>query len=131
VKKLSVARVYAQYKKPSAYRSGVLVKVYKELGGRYEGGSKASAPLSAWFKERWTDLAPEGQYPVYRPTVRVNKDTPLTVSEIDPGNLKKQIKLKQVYKGDRNLPAFKKHGGGVKDNAKFSGKEKLEELKVW
>lgn len=34
--------VYAQYKKPSAYRSGALVKKYKQLGGRYkdtgEGG---------------------------------------------------------------------------------------------
>ncbi len=27
--------VYKQYKKASAYRSGALVKKYKEMGGRY------------------------------------------------------------------------------------------------
>jgi hypothetical protein len=47
-------------------------------------------------------------YPVYRPTVRVNKQTPLLVSEIDPKNLKQQIKLKQKIKGEKNLPKFLK-----------------------
>ena len=34
------------------------------------------------------------EFPVYRPTVRVNKKTPLIVDEIDPSNLKKQFKKK-------------------------------------
>jgi hypothetical protein len=34
--------------------------------------------------------------------------TPLTVHEINPSNLKKQIALKQMIKGKSNLPPFKK-----------------------
>jgi hypothetical protein len=46
-------------------------------------------------------------YPVYRPTRRVSKKTPLTASELDPTDLKKQILLKQIIKGEFNLPKFK------------------------
>jgi hypothetical protein len=46
-------------------------------------------------------------YPVYRPTKRVSEKTPLTTSEINPSNLKKQISLKQEIKGEYNLPKFK------------------------
>ena len=99
--------VYAQYKKPSAYRSGALVRRYKELGGKYGEAPKESAPLSRWFKEEWADIGNQG-YPVYRPTKRVTKDTPLTASEIDPKHAKKQIALKQKIKGYANLPPFKK-----------------------
>ena len=74
--------VHAQYKKPSAYRSGALVKKYKELGGKYENDEKEK-PLKRWFKEKWGDIGNK-DYPVYRPTVRVSKKTPLTVKEIDP-----------------------------------------------
>jgi hypothetical protein len=45
-------------------------------------------------------------YPVYRPTKRINKNTPLTVFEIDKKNLQKQIKLKQIIRGNKNLPKF-------------------------
>ena len=30
-------RVWKMYDKPSAYRSGMLVKLYRESGGRYSG----------------------------------------------------------------------------------------------
>lgn len=43
--------VYAQYTKPSAYRSGALVKKYKELGGRYAGAAKSKTALDRWFKD--------------------------------------------------------------------------------
>jgi hypothetical protein len=98
--------VYQQYKKPSAYRSGALVKKYKELGGEYSGEKKKTG-LTRWFKEKWEDIGNK-DYPVYRPTIRVNSETPLLVSEIDAENLKKQIKLKQKIKGDKNLPKFVK-----------------------
>ena len=79
--------VYAQYRKASAYRSGTLVRKYKDLGGRYSNEiNKIKASLTRWFKEKWTDVNPmknQTSYPVYRPTVRVNKKTPLTVEEID------------------------------------------------
>jgi hypothetical protein len=97
-------KIYNIYKKPSAYRSGAVVKEYKRLGGRYRDDDKPKN-LKTWFKSEWKDIGGL-DYPVYRPTKRVNKNTPLTVKEIDPKNLVKQIKLKQIYKGDKNLPPF-------------------------
>lgn len=97
--------VYAQYKKPSAYRSGALVKKYKSMGGEFlNDGSKN---LKRWFAEGWKDIGNK-DYPVYRPTKRIDKKTPLIVDEIDPQNLITQIKLKQKIKGNKNLPPFKK-----------------------
>ena len=92
------------YKKPSAYKSGFIVKKYKELGGTYSGES-TDKPLQRWFRETWTDVS-NMNYPVYRPTIRINKNTPLTVDEIDDKNLKKQVLLKQIIKGNSNLPKF-------------------------
>ena len=92
------------YEKSSAYKSGYIVKRYKELGGKYIDDKKPKN-LEKWFKEDWKDVG-NLEYPVYRPTKRVNKHTPLTVDEIDPKNLKKQIALKQIIKGEHNLPPF-------------------------
>ena len=92
------------YMKPSAYKSGYIVKKYKSLGGTYTG-KKTTEGLTSWYKAAWMDVGNKG-YPVYRPTKRVNKNTPLLVSEIDPKNLKKQIALKQKIKGTSNLPPF-------------------------
>ena len=94
------------YKKPSAYKSGYIVKKYKELGGTYTD-DKETKGLKRWFEEEWEDIGKQG-YPVYRPTVRVNKKTPLTASEIDKKQLKEQIKLKQKIKGTKNLPPIEK-----------------------
>jgi hypothetical protein len=93
------------YKKPSAYKSGFIVKTYKQFGGKY-GEDTQPKKLKTWFEEQWTDVGNK-DYPVYRPTIRINKNTPLTVQEIDPSNLKKQISLKQRIKGKTNLPPFK------------------------
>jgi hypothetical protein len=94
------------YLKPSAYKSGYIVKMYKKLGGTYLDDKKPKN-LKKWFKEKWEDVGGLG-YPTYRPTVRVNKSTPLIVSEIDKDNLVKQILLKQLLRGQYNLPPFKK-----------------------
>ena len=103
-------QVYKEYPIHSAYRSGQLVKKYKQLGGTYSG-MKPKDGLTRWFKEEeWKSIG--GDYPTYRPTKRVSKDTPLTVDEIDPIQAKEQIKLKQKIKGESNLPPFK--GKGVK-----------------
>lgn len=101
--------IYAKYPKHSAYRSGQLVKLYKELGGRYEGDYEKT-PLKRWFDEKWQDVNPDktkSSYPVYRPTVKVSKETPLTIKEIDKKNLVSQSKLKQKIKSEK-LPPFKK-----------------------
>lgn len=100
------------YGKPSAYKSGWIVKTYKQRGGTYLDDGK-SKDLKRWFKEDWADIG-DNDYPVYRPTKRISKDTPLTASEIDPTQAKKQIKLKQEIKGDANLPKFKAKGSGLK-----------------
>lgn len=94
------------YKKPSAYKSGFIVKKYKELGGTYSGEKPDKTGIARWFKEEWKDVAGL-DYPVYRPTKKVTKNTPLTPSEIEPTNLAEQIVLKQKIKGDSNLPPFK------------------------
>ena len=98
------------YKKPSAYKSGYIVQEYKRRGGEYIDDKKPKE-LKRWFEAEWMNIDPnktKTSYPVYRPTIRINKQTPLLVSEIDPKQLKEQIKLKQKIKGDKNLPPFKK-----------------------
>ena len=94
------------YKKSSAYKSGYIVKRYKQLGERYENDNQ-DKNLIRWFEEIWTDIG-QKDYPVYRPTIRINNKTPVTVNEIDKKNLKNKIKLKQTVKGNFNLPKFKK-----------------------
>lgn len=94
------------YKKPSAYKSGFIVKKYKEMGGTYKDDGKTKN-LKRWYSEKWKDVGNK-EYPIMRPTKRINSKTPLTPNEIDPKNLKEQIKLKQKIKGNKNLPPFKK-----------------------
>lgn len=94
-----------KYSKPSAYRSGFLVKTYKSMGGTYTDDNKTK-DLRNWFLSQWKDIGDE-DYPVYRPTKKIGNSKVLLVNEIDPKNLKEQIKLKQKIKGERNLPAFK------------------------
>jgi len=109
------------YKKPSAYKSGFIIKEYKRLGGTFKNDN-TEKPLKRWYLEKWKDIA-DLDYPVYRPTKRINSKTPLTVNEIDKNNLKKQILLKQVIKGEHNLPKFKKNNNNVLYNMprKLSG----------
>ena len=63
------------YSKPSAYKSGWIVKTYKKRGGRYEDDDKPKT-LKRWFAEKWGSIG--GEYPTYRPFKRITKDTPLT-----------------------------------------------------
>jgi hypothetical protein len=93
------------YKKNSAYKSMYIQKLYKKYGGEYEDDGE-KRKLTQWKNEEWRDIGNK-EYPVYRPTLKISKDTPLLVSEIDPTNLQKQIKLKQQIKGNENLPKFK------------------------
>ena len=95
-----------KYTKPSAYRSGYMVKLYKSMGGTYTD-DKSPKNLKRWYKEKWEDVSninDDKHYPVYRPTVKVSSKTPLLPSEIS--NMDEQIKLKQKIKGDENLKPF-------------------------
>ena len=55
-----------KYKKPSAYKSGYIVKRYKALGGTYSEDGQPNN-LKKWFAEQWKDIG-NSAYPVYRPT---------------------------------------------------------------
>lgn len=105
--------VYSRYSKPSAYRSGAVVKLYKQLGGKYKDDNKKKTiddyPLKRWFLEMWGDINPnktKTSYPVYRPTKRITEKTPTTESELSKSRIKEQVQLKQKIKGKKNLPKF-------------------------
>lgn len=115
------------YGKPSAYKSGWIVKTYKHRGGTYKDDSQPKT-LERWFKEEWGDIGGQ-EYPVYRPFKRVDSNTPLTVNEIDPKQAKEQIKLKQVIKGEANLPPFK--GKGLKELIEIPDVPKSNEIWEW
>jgi len=117
-----------KYDKPSAYKSGFIVKTYKEMGGTYSDDNKPKN-LERWYKEEWSDIGGK-DYPVYRPTKRITKDTPLTVSEIDPVQAKKQIELKQIIKGEANLPKFKVGGGDTDYLSFLNGEPDLDDKYV-
>ena len=78
--------IYKKYPKHSAYRSGLLVQEYKRRGGTYEGEEKDSEGLNRWFAEKWKNQRGEVGYKtqsdIYRPTVRVTKETPTTFKEL-------------------------------------------------
>ena len=84
--------IYKKHPKHSAYRSGLLVQEYKKRGGTYEGKENKSSGLNRWFKEKWVNTRGETGYKykndIYRPTVRVNKDTPTTHKELSADQIK-------------------------------------------
>ena len=98
-------RVYKRITKHSAYRSGIVVKEYKEAykkkhgsGSAYIGKKKETKGLSRWFKEKWKTQDGKKTYSkkgdIFRPTKRVTKDTPTTMKELS----KKEIKSAQREK---------------------------------
>lgn len=83
----------------SAYRSGLLVKTYQERGGTYKGKKDESKGLSRWYKESWSTQSGSTTYKkksdVFRPTVRVNKETPKTFKELSKKEIEKAQKEKK------------------------------------
>lgn len=84
--------------KPSAYRSGMLVQKYKEVMNKlgqpaYVGRYNPDSNLARWYRERWLNQRNEVGYKyksdVYRPTIRISKDTPTTFSELTPQEIAK------------------------------------------
>ena len=85
--------VYKKYPKHSAYRSGLLVQEYKRRGGTYEGKKNSKSGLNKWMSEKWLNQRGEVGYKyksdVYRPTVKVTKDTPTTFQELTKKEIEK------------------------------------------
>ena len=84
--------IYRRYPQHSAYRSGLLVKEYKARGGEYLGKKNDEKGLGLWFRSEWKNQRGETGYKyksdIYRPTVRVNKDTPTTHKELSAKQIK-------------------------------------------
>ena len=96
--------IYRKMKIHSAYRSGHLVRRYKEAyykkyGNKEAYENKKNGALSRWFKEDWRNQRGEIGYKkkgdIYRPTKRVNKLTPLTFDELSSKEIKRAMKQKK------------------------------------
>ena len=94
-------KIYLKYPTHSAYRSGMLDKTYKKefskkYGDRkspYTPSIKKTGGLTRWFKEKWiSDTGKVGytdKSSVYRPSIRVTKQTPITWRELSKNEIKK------------------------------------------
>ena len=107
--------IWEQYKKPSAYRSAQLVKKYKEAGGTYSGERDINQGISRWIREKWSNQRGEVGYDkksdIYRPTIRITKDTPATFAELTPAEIERARREK--YEKGR-VKKFKLHENGLK-----------------
>jgi len=104
--------LFEKYIKPSAYRSGLLVKKYKEEyikkygNNNYYKGNKENSNLKRWFDEKWMNQRGEVGYKkkgdIYRPTIRINEKTPTTFNELTKQQIikakKEKIKTGRVKK---------------------------------
>ena len=90
--------VYKRIPTHSAYRSGILVKRYKEKFAAKHGSRKkpykgSKRPLKRWFAEQWRSDTGKKVYTskssVFRPTRRISRQTPKTFSEIGPRRLQR------------------------------------------
>ena len=93
------------YEKPSAYKSGYIVKLYKEMGGDFLGKKEPKKGLSRWFAEDWKNQKGETGYKfksdIYRPTKKITEATPLTFKELGKEKIKK-ARRKKAIKGRVN-----------------------------
>ena len=108
----------------SAYKSGWIVKTYKDRGGTYEDKpltkSKTKTGLTRWFEEKWVDLTRKnthgtyadcgrpkatlrGTYPLCRPSVHVNSQSPKTPKELTKTAIAQAKKEKQQIKQKGNI----------------------------
>ena len=93
--------------KSSAYRSGLIVKDYKEQFKKKYGnkspynGKKTSKGLVRWFAEDWRNVRTgkigyQRKGDLYRPTRRITSKTPVTKGELTKAEIKKATKEKKA-----------------------------------
>ena len=93
-------KLYARVPVHSAYRSGLLVQAYKRAGGTYvrvpgKGKKKKEEQggLARWFREKWATQSGNRTYKsksdIFRPTKRVTRRTPVTLSELTPEEIRR------------------------------------------
>ena len=85
--------------KHSAYKSNLVVKEYKKLGGKYGGTKPTNTGLVAWNAQRWRNQRGGVGYKkkgdVYRPTRRIKKNQPKTFKELGKKRITKAMKEKK------------------------------------
>ena len=103
VNKSLYARARAKYSsmKHSAYKSSLVVKAYKKMGGKYRGDKPKKTGLTRWHKEDWRTQDGKKTYEgkknkIFRPTKRITKDTPTTIGELSSARKKKAIAEKKA-----------------------------------
>tara|TARA_B110000459_G_C16564735_1_gene473350 strand:- start:368 stop:1285 length:918 start_codon:yes stop_codon:yes gene_type:complete len=100
-------KIYKKYPTHSAYRSGMLVKTYKNTFlKKYPNkdpyiGYKKNNSLKRWFNEKWKNqrsgIGYKYKSDVYRPTVRINNKTPNTFNELTNTQIKKARTFKYKF----------------------------------
>ena len=96
-----------------AYKSAWIVREYKKRGGKYRG-QRSKGLLKRWFDEKWVNITQpkgavaracgrsrattKGRYPVCRPSIRITKGTPLTLSELSKSQIRSAVRRKQKVK---------------------------------
>jgi hypothetical protein len=84
-----------KYERHSAYKSMYIQKVYKDLGGKYKSGKRLKGSTTRWNEEQWIQVLPylknkkkiacgedNKKNKVCRPFKRVDKNTPITLPEL-------------------------------------------------
>jgi hypothetical protein len=104
--------IHSKYK-PSAYRSGLLVLEYKrEYLKKYKNdeayiGNRQESNLKRWFDAQWLNQRGEIGYKkkgdIYRPTIRINEDTPITFNELSKQQIEKAKKEKAKFGRVKNF----------------------------
>jgi hypothetical protein len=104
--------IHSKYK-PSAYRSGLLVQEYKrEYLKKYKNddayiGNRQESNLKKWFDAQWLNQRGEIGYKkkgdIYRPTIRINEDTPITFNELSKQQIEKAKKEKAKFGRVKNF----------------------------
>tara|TARA_B100000035_G_scaffold275713_1_gene252884 strand:+ start:82 stop:480 length:399 start_codon:yes stop_codon:yes gene_type:complete len=114
--------VYKKIPKHSAYRSGIVVQKYKKSFSKkygnkspYKGKKTRKKGISRWFDEKWVNQRGEIGYKnkndIYRPSIRINKNTPTTHNELTKKEIKK-ARSEKYRKG--RVKRFKKGGNKTK-----------------
>ncbi len=103
-----IKRQYQKKMSNSAYRSGLIVKSYKSAYAKKYGKTNAyrdkkknaNKGLNRWFAEKWTNESGKIGYDrkntLYRPTIRINKDTPKTWNELTKKEISNAKKNKKT-----------------------------------
>ena len=101
------SRVYNKMPQHSAYRSGHLVREYKEAYKKKHNsssaytGSKKGSNLGRWYSEKWRNQRGEVGYSksgdVYRPTIKVSSKTPKTYNELSSSRIQEARNQKKLF----------------------------------